>query len=300
MARREVMARVCDRCAKPTPAVSSAEVCFQRLSYKLDLCQKHTDMFDNEMYAWLRLGTEVESVHAARTWVPGAAFKEKKKPVVVDDTGMYVNGVRQSRKLSLDLPPARGADVVVETDVEPFRGGPDEDLDDFTGEDLKITQAVIDQMAALQLSWDTVTNAVEQAFAVTPSRRAGVSAYLTADLSVLVADDGAVLGVAKRDPAEPMPHTSQTHAKRFTRKGRRGGQGRVAMDTEQIVDAINSEPGWWVDNTRPHYVAHGPDGQQYHFPKTTSDWRGPMKTLQGLRREGLDLLSRARAGAQAG
>jgi hypothetical protein len=78
MARQSKIVRTCDRCLRDTEATSLVAFCHDRISYELDLCELHEQMFDSDLMGWARLAREVKTQpHAARKWVPGARFAEK-------------------------------------------------------------------------------------------------------------------------------------------------------------------------------------------------------------------------------
>lgn len=285
MARKAVAIRVCDRCVRQVPATDSVEMCYEGTTYKLDLCEKHASMLENDLRGWLRLGRESESQHGPGKWVPGEFTGRKKKPAeklhippartVIDlDAGeAHVDGeVRHLDEETAAPTPVPGSDV--------------DDVDD----DITFAHSAREQMTQLELSPDQVRTAVRNAWAITPSQRENVSAYLTDDLSVLVADNGTVIGLARREKVDPLPHTSEPVKKQINRKGKRGGQGRLGPRTmDDIVAAVEATPGWRVDPHRRHLAVHGPEGQRLTLPKTNGDWRGPLNALSELRRAGLDL-----------
>ena len=66
MARRMVKVRTCDRCpiGKEKPSTLTQRFSMGDTHWQIDLCEQHGAMFEREIYAWGRLGEEVEPVSA--------------------------------------------------------------------------------------------------------------------------------------------------------------------------------------------------------------------------------------------
>lgn len=278
MGTRSTTVSICDRCPRETPATDSVKICYEDTTYTLDLCTQHSTMMERDLLGWIRLGREAEcQSHGNQTWVPGARYTTRTNQKAIE------------RLEQATVPTAPVADIEPATDVEPRFEEPVSAL--------RPTMTGNEAMAKHGVDWPTVVAAVENAGAVTPSKmRDDVHTYLSEDLSVLVAEDGSVIGLTRRDPGEPLPRTPDHLKRRIVRKGKRGGQGNIGpRSIEEILAAIEATPGWRVDNERRHYAVHGPNGERSTIPKTNSDWRGPMNVLSDLRKIGLDLRAQARA-----
>lgn len=62
MAKRRVQVKVCDRCpiGKEKPATRTVRFSLDKTTWDIDLCEQHGGMIERELYAWGRLGREVE------------------------------------------------------------------------------------------------------------------------------------------------------------------------------------------------------------------------------------------------
>lgn len=277
MAKQRVRVRICDRCVRDTPAEDSTVICFENVTYQLDLCAKHATMMERDIMGWVRLGREAEIQHGpTKKWEPGEQFRSREKVVPPPPP-----------KIVIDLDAGTEKPSTVETPV-PKPAPPKSALKHERESELRLTNTGRTQMMECGLTWPQVCEAIDKSWAITGTFRDDVSAYLSDHLSVLVADDGSVLGMATREPVEVA--RTQQPTKTITRKGKRGGQGHIGPRTmPEIVAAIRATPGWSIDDTRKHYAVHGPNGERVTMPRTTSDYRSALNMLQTLRSVGLDL-----------
>jgi hypothetical protein len=99
MARREVKYRACDRCPTSIRATETHRLAYNGIEYELDLCVKHTDALDREIFGWTRLGREVQ---VPRTFVPRAVI-----PAPVDLYGAPHDDVQTDVQTAATEPTAR-------------------------------------------------------------------------------------------------------------------------------------------------------------------------------------------------
>lgn len=283
MSKVRTTVRECDRCAKETPADDSIEICYEDVTYVLDLCERHSGMLEMDLRGWLRLGREADVQHGPKTWVPGSLSRPKERPA----ERLVIPPHR--REIVLDEPKP---EILAPTNVD-VTSHPEVVADHSPVR----THSAAEDMERLHVEWQEVVAAVKAPATVLPSKqRDDVNIHLTPDLSVLVTTNGgAVLGVARREHVEHLPHIPEPTRRRIERKGKRGGQGHVGPRTmDEVVAAVQATPGWSVEEGRRHYAVHGPNGERSTLPRSSSDWRGALNAVAELRSIGLDLREHAR------
>lgn len=71
MARASVKIAGCDRCVTPTEATITEKVTWHGQVYEIDLCEKHAEMMQRDVWGWLRNAREVETSSVfEKTWSP--------------------------------------------------------------------------------------------------------------------------------------------------------------------------------------------------------------------------------------
>lgn len=60
MAQLRVKKKFCDRCIKDTPATTTERFTYAAVDYEIDLCDRHAEMFQRDMFGWTRLSREKE------------------------------------------------------------------------------------------------------------------------------------------------------------------------------------------------------------------------------------------------
>lgn len=288
MGRREIRIEVCDRCTKETPAVTKVIFSYEGHQYYLDLCEKHNHDYERDLLGWVRIASEVEEDEKARRHQPTPIPVRKQ---LEPPAGLYADTGEPGPARIVPTPPKRQVIVLPESpEVVPY---------DHVDGELRPTRTALDAAAALGLTWAAVLEAVDMAGAVLPSmKREDIQIYLSGDLSILIADNGTIIGIAERDPRD-MPAREQhapTPAHKIVRKGKRGGQGHLGpRSIKEVYKLLAKAPGWRLEHGGKHYKAYGPDGAQATIPITPSDYRTTLNVVSQLRHEGLDLRELAAA-----
>ena len=151
------------------------------------------------------------------------------------------------------------------------------------------TRAAVEDMEQHGFHWVDIVRELNTGATTTPSNREGVSRWLTANYSVIVADaTGTVITVRPREDREPTSSPFRA-AKPIKRTGKRGGIGNTRpRTTKQILDYIDSCPGWNYEVGGKHIRVTGPNGERATLAITASDYRTPLNQWSELRRLGIE------------
>ena len=298
----------CIRCAKRSSITRTLS--YGEGRYELDLCPSHSMGFSSDMWTWLNTAWE-QAPAAPLTDCDRCGASDAAMVSLRFEGDLYLTYLcdQHADLLQLDVllwvRDGRLLDVNDSQFTRPAKPGPGlrpaPTIQESVSSQLPTsitpraeqawwpTQTAVGAMERLGVTWIQVCEELGGSVVRVPSRREGVTNWLTDSLSVLTSADGHVIGLAKRDDdrAEYVARTVAPTAK-IERRGKRGGIGNVQpRTTEQILEAIDAAPGWRRERGGKHWKITGPDGQTATIAMTASDYRSAMNAWSQLRRLGI-------------
>jgi hypothetical protein len=196
MGKKFVKVKDCDRCPtnRQVPATGTFRFSFREHHWEIDLCDKHLKDIERDMYAWARLGREVEQTGLGRMF--GSEYHMTARRTAELRTSQSAEDrSRDEEKAAITSAAKRGGELLRESVTGPRPAAPN-DADAYVFTEHALTRLAERQVRAIDALW-----AASDPTIVREARQPGLAVHERNGVKVVLnPNTKAIITVAMVDP----------------------------------------------------------------------------------------------------